>query len=205
MNDIKLELVKNINRFLFLSEKPVEDCSQYADFEPLGLLLTIYMYSFCDDEFYNLDENNFKKATSAILFLLFQEYLGNPKKNINEKVKTSRNHCKNDFQEFPYEKVDNGSSLEIILMGKIINMVYLMNSSKSEKLLDPNLYTGKNFNKLQEIYSSIETDNINMISDTHQSNKINNSINSNNTQSSSSKIRKKKRRLMYTDLLQLYN
>ena len=204
LNDIKLELVKNINRFLFLSEKPVEDCSQYADFEPLGLLVTIYMYSFCDDEFYNLDENNFKRATSVILFLLFQEYLGNQKKNIdNEKVKTSRKHCKNDFQEF--QKVDTGSSLEIILIGKIINMVYLMNSSKSEKLLDPNLYTGKNFNKLQEIYSSIETDNINMISDTHQSNKINNSINSNNTQSSSSKIRKKKRRLMYTDLLQLYN
>ena len=204
LNDIKLELVKNINRFLFLSEKPVEDCSQYADFEPLGLLLTIYMYSFCDDEFYNLDENNFKRATSVILFLLFQEYLGNQKKNIdNEKVKTSRKHCKNDFQEF--QKVDTGSSLEIILIGKIINMVYLMNSSKSEKLLDPNLYTGKNFNKLQEIYSSIETDNINMISDTHQSNKINNSINSNNIQSSSSKIRKKTRRLMYTDLLQLYN
>ena len=204
LNDIKLELVKNINRFLFLSEKPVEDCSQYADFEPLGLLVTIYMYSFCDDEFYNLDENNFKRATSVILFLLFQEYLGNQKKNIdNEKVKTSRKHCKNDFQEF--QRVDTGSSLEIILIGKIINMVYLMNSAKSEKLLDPNLYTGKNFNKLQEIYSSIETDNINMISDTHQSNKINNSINSNNTQSSSSKIRKKKRRLMYTDLLQLYN
>ena len=208
LNDIKLELVKNINRFLFLSEKPVEDCSEYADFEHLGLLVTIYMYSFCDDEFYNLDENNYKKATSVILFLLFHECLRHQKKNINnEKVKTPRKHRKNDFQEFPFEKVDTGSSLEIILMGKIVNMVYLMNSSKSEQLLDPNLYTGKNFIKLQEIYSSIETDNINMINDAHQSNNINISVNSNNTQSSSSKIklRKKKRRLMYTDLLQLYN
>lgn len=37
----KLELVKNINRFLFLSEKNEKDCDDFAIFDDKGLLVTI--------------------------------------------------------------------------------------------------------------------------------------------------------------------
>ena len=206
VNDIKLELVKNINRFMFLSEKSFNHCDENANFEKTGLLLTCNIFSFSENEIEILDENNFKRATSIILFLLLHECLGHQKKNINNgNIVTTRKHYKNDFQDFSFSTADTGNALEILLTGKIVNKKYLMNSMNSEKLLDPKLYTGKDFIKLQQIYSWIEKDNIikkNGINNLHEEN----SLDENTIQSKiKPKLRKKNEHLMYSELFQLYS
>ena len=80
LNDIKLELVKNIARFIFLSEKSFTHCYEHANFEPSGLLVTFNMFSFSKEEDNVLNGENFAKASNAILFLLFHECLGHQKK-----------------------------------------------------------------------------------------------------------------------------
>lgn len=205
VNDIKLELVKNINRFIFLSEKPGFNCDDFYNFDPLGLLLTINIFSFSDDEEYIFIEKNFKKAASIVLILLFHECLGHQKKHINnENIIAPIKHHKSNFEDFLYERIDTGSALEIILIEKFFNLKYLMYSNNSEKLLDPYLYTEKDFLKLREIYSIIEEDNINKekINNKPDSNK---SLNNNKIQSKCQKVTEKKHHLMYTELIQLYS
>ena len=207
LNDIKLELVKNINRFMFISEKSFNDCNNYANYEKIGLLVTVNIFSFSEDENDILNKANIKKSTSIILFVLFHECLGLQKKNINnEKTLIERKHYKNDFQEYSNQDLDTGNVLEVILGGKIIILKYLMNSMNSEKLLDPKLYTGKDFNELQNIYTLIEKDNIDKKKGINIP-KNNSPLNDNTTQTQiGTKLGKPKKHehLMYPELLQLY-
>ena len=208
INDIKLELIKNINRYIFLSEKPYIDCGDYANINYSILVPVIYMFSFTDDEFYIYDENTYERAKSAVLFLLFHECFGHQKKIINnENIKTPRIHQKSNFQDFSYEKIDTGNALEIILLEEIVNIRYLMNSKNSEKLLDPDLYTGKDFNRLKAIYASIVEDNINMGKNNPQSEDIKKPINENNNNELQRKleIHGKPPKLLYSEVLKLYN
>ena len=207
INDIKLELIKNINRYIFMSEKPYVDFDEYAFFNYSSLVPIIYMFSFTDDEFYIYDENTYERAKSAVLFLLFHECFGEQKKNINnENITTSRRHQNINFQDFFNEKYDNGYALEIILLDEVVSIRYLMNSKNSEKLLDPDLYTGKNFNRIKEIYSSIVEDNLNMKKKIPQGEDIKNPKNDNNNKSQKNmEIHEKKPRLMYSEVLKLYN
>ena len=209
LNDIKLELVKNINRFIFLSEKSFNHCHEHANFEPSGLLVTFNMFSFSKEEDNVLNEENFAKASSAILFLLFHECLGHQKKNINnKKSNTPEKHYKSDFQYFSNPKIDTGLAFEIILIGKVVDIKYFMNSKNTEKLLDPNLYIGKDFNELKHIYSLIENDNIN-IQNQEENNvnqeESNNQINKNAIQSENKNIHQNKDHLMYPELFKLYS
>ena len=209
LNDIKLQLIKNINRFIFISEKSFNDCNDYANYEKTGLLVTVNIFSFSKNENEILNIANIKKETSIVLFLLFHECLGHQKKNINnEKALTPRKHYENNFQEYSKEGLDTGNVLEIILTGKIIIIKYFMNSINSEKLLDPKLYTGKDLNELQNIYTLIEKDNIDNKKGINIPNDKNNTpINDNTAQTQNvTKLGKSKKyeHLMYPELLQLY-
>ena len=83
-----------------------------------------------------------------------------------------------------------------------------MNSINSEKLLDPKLYTGKDLNELQNIYTLIEKDNIDNKKGINIPNDKNNTpINDNTAQTQNvTKLGKSKKyeHLMYPELLQLY-
>ena len=206
IKDIKLELVKNINRFIFLSEKSSKYCEEFANFEKTGLIVTFNFFSFSEDKNNLLDKNNYEKIKSIILFLFLHECLGNQKKHINnEKKLTQRKYFNNNFQDCKNDELDTGDSLEIILMGKIINLKYFINSKNSEKLLDPKLYLGKDFIELLNIYSLIEKDNIkiqNNIEQEEENNQLNNEINQSPKQI---KNNKKKGHLMFRELFQLYS
>ena len=207
LNDIKLELVKNINRFIFLSEKSFNLCNEHANFEPSGLVVTFNMFSFSKEENDILDLDNFAKGASAILFLLFHECLGHQKKHINnEKSNTPSKHYKTDFQEFSCTKIDTGLALEMILIGKIVNIKYLMKSKNSEKLLDAKLYTGKDFQQLRNIYALIENDiiNNNRENNNNQS-ESNNQNNKNIIKAENNILNKNKDHLMYPELFKLYS
>ena len=206
LNDIKLELIKNINRFIFLSEKSLNHCSEHESFEPSGLLLTFNMFSFSKEENDILDVDNFNKASSVILFLLFRECLRHPNKNIyNEKPSTPKRHYKSDFQELSYERIDTGLTLEMILIGKKLNIKYLMNSKNSEKLLDPKLYTGKDFKELRNIYALIENDNTNNRENNANQSKSSNKINKNIIKPENNNLYQNKDHLMYPELFKLYS
>ena len=173
----------------------------------MGLLVTIYMFSFSDDDNYIFNDKYYKRVTSIVLLLLFHECLGHQKKHINnENALTPGKHCQNTLQEINLEKVDSGSTLEIILLGKTADLIYFMNSDNSERLLNPKLYSGKDFTELREIYSINENDNDNINKNGNK--KDNNEINIQfNDIHSPKKVRKitKKRLLMYTDLIRLYS
>lgn len=121
---------------------------------------------------------------------------------------TPRKHYENNFQEYSKEDLDTGNVLEIILTGKIIIIKYFMNSINSEKLLDPKLYTGKDLNELQNIYTLIEKDNIDNKKGINIPNDKNNTtLNDNTAQTQNvTKLGKSKKyeHLMYPELLQLY-
>ena len=209
LNDIKLELVKNINRFIFLSEKSYNNCKEHANFVKKGLLVTFYIFSFANNENIIFNKSNFKKLESIMLFLLFNECLVHQNNHINnEGALLPRKDYKSNFQDSSFNVVDIGDSLEIMLLGKVVNIRYLMKSDYSEKLLDPELYTGKDFIKLQEIYSLIEKDIFNdnkEKKDFHE--KEQNNLLNKYTNQSPNQIKKneKKERLMYPELFQLYS
>ena len=82
------------------------------------------------------DENNYNKVTNFGYSLTFHKRFGYQKKNINNECKiTPRKHYVNDFQDIFFEKIDNGPAFEIILIGKIGNLSYLMNSKNTEKII----------------------------------------------------------------------
>ena len=155
--DIKLELIKNINRFLFLSYKK-HNLYDYSNFNESGLCITINLFSFLtSEEIYDKKYDN--KKTVAILFLLFHEIFGHQKKNINnENNLTPRDYYDNNFNDLLVKFNDSGHAFERLLLNKKLNLKYLMRSDLSEKLLDINLYIDTNFNKLQQIYNNIESE-----------------------------------------------
>jgi len=81
-----------------------------------------------------------------------------------------------------------------------------MNSKNTEKLLDPKLYIGKDFNELKNIYSLIENDNNQnqKVSNINQEDS-HNQINKNVIQSENKNIHQKKDHLMYQELFKLYS
>ena len=170
--------------------------------------MTFNIFSFSKNENYILDENNASKATNVILFLLIHEYLGHQKKHINnENSLTQRKNYKNEFRDFSYDKIDNGSALELIIIGKIVNIKHLMKSQYSKELLDPNIYIGKDFNKLRDIYSLIEKD-YNIIKDKNENinqKKPNNSSDIKKVPFENGYNINTREHLMYPELLQLFS
>ena len=158
INDIKLELVKNINRFLFLSNKRPDKCDDFAIFYDKSLLVIMNLYSFFDNKYDLSQTKNYNDATCIILFLLFHECFGHQKKNINnENTNTPRKHYDKNFNEIKEDKVDSGLAFEKILFGECVNLNILkMKKGKLGKLLESNLYTGKNFDNLRKIYLDIK-------------------------------------------------
>jgi len=70
--DIKLELIKHINRFIIFSEKKPKD-ENFAIFEDKSPLGIIDLYSFFSNKFEISDNKNINKATCVILFFLLHE------------------------------------------------------------------------------------------------------------------------------------
>jgi len=153
--DIKLELIKHINRFIIFSDKRPKDLEDFAIFEDKSHLVIINLYSFFGNKLEINDYKNINKATCVILFLLFHECLGHQKKNINnENEKTPRSHYDNNFKDIIDEKVDSGIALEKILFGEIVDLKFLMEIDDNyiKLLLEPNLYIGKDFSNLRNIF-----------------------------------------------------
>ena len=162
LTDIKLELIKNINRFVILSDKRQSELDDCAIFDDKSLSVIINKYSFFDNIYDANNSDNFNNATCIILFLLFHECFGHQKKNINnEKVKTPRKHYDSNFKDIIEEKVDTGNAFEMMLFGDILDLKFMMKNGDLKQFLEPKLYIGKDFNNLRRIYSMIKIEEYN--------------------------------------------
>ena len=156
VNDIKLELIKNINRFLFLSFKENYNIEDYAEYYPESKTTVIYLLTFFEnpEDIYN--KKYFGNATSAILILLIHKILGHGKKDINnETILTPRYHNDNNFQILSLREKDSGAVLEYLFIKNCFKLEDLMMNDDSVKLLNFNLYIDKNFDDLRKIYKKI--------------------------------------------------
>ena len=158
LNDIKLELIKNINRFLFISKKDRKYLDSYSYFREISSTVTINIRSIM--HYFPENKNNeisFKNLVLVIFLLLLYENLGHKKKNINnEDIDSSKAYYGTDFEELSLNNSDTCIILEKILFGKPFNPKYLIKNNNPFILLDENLYLGKNFDNLKNIYSEIE-------------------------------------------------
>ena len=158
LNDVKLELVKNNNRFIILSEKERKYLDNYAFFRDISLTVTINIKSIMSQSSNNLNfETTFNNLISVFLFLFIHEILGHKKSNINnEDIGTPR-----AFNGINYEELLSGDSdaaifLEKIIFGKLFNPNILMKNKNPQIFLNEKLYVGKNFEKLHKLYSEFE-------------------------------------------------
>ena len=158
LNDIKLELIQNINRFLFISKKERKYIDSYSFFKDISFTVTINIRSilcyFSNNIKYNISFNN---LVSVIFFLLLCTSLSHTKKNINNEEKDSPIiYYGTDFEDLCINHSDTCIILERILFGRPFNPEYLMKNQNPFIFLDEKLYLGKNFESLQIIYSEFE-------------------------------------------------
>lgn len=156
LNDIKLELIQNLNRYIIISTKDRKYLENYAFFRDISLTITINIKSILPDflDNANCDLNN---LSTVILFLIIHEALGHKKKNINnENIDTPREYYGTNFEELSLETSDSGLMLENIIFGKVFEPKYLINNKNPQILLNEKLYLEKNFENLHKLYSELE-------------------------------------------------
>ena len=136
VNDIKLELIKNINRFIFLSEREEKDLDNLANFDDTNYMVTINLLTFFESKSDIKEKRYHKKAASVVLFLLFHELFYNQKKNINnEAIDIPRTHFDYNLNFFSIDGIDTGMTIWKLLLGKVNDLEIFMKSDSAEKLL----------------------------------------------------------------------
>ena len=159
VDDIKLELLKNTNRFLILSLKDDIYSDDFAEYSLESKTSVIYLSSIFRNKRPN-DKKYFNIASSVILILFIHEKCGHQKKNTNnDKLLTPRYHEDSNFQNFGLDRADSGDAIEYLLINNFFDIDQLMNNKETEKLLDASLYYNNNFDRLRSIYNKIIEEN----------------------------------------------
>ena len=95
-------------------------------------------------------EDEEKRISSAILMVLFHEICGYLKTHINNKLDSPRSIILPDFDtvNLNLKQNDSGYLLEFPFVRGLIEVEKFIYSEKLEKLLNKDLYLGKNFLEL---------------------------------------------------------
>jgi len=161
VDDIKLEIYKNLNIFYLTS---LSKESSYGSINKNTKVIILNPHEFGANEetikYINKDEIQ-KRKLAAVLIILFYE--------LGEHLKTHINNFKDSplaiylsdlkVENLNLIKNDSGFMLEYLFTEGTNEVKNFVNSENSVKLLNKNIYLGKNFNKLKEILKSIK-DNI---------------------------------------------
>ena len=147
VNEIKFELVKNINRFCFINFR--EKYEAEAEFSLSSKIITFYPLSIDKSSEIIVNSN----ATPTIfLFLIFHEVCGHLKTNLNNITNSPPYHIDENlnliFTEF--NNNDSGFIFESMLIGNAINSENLLANKNSNELFNMQLYIKDNFNDLKK-------------------------------------------------------
>ena len=161
VNDIKIEIYKYLNRFYLISG---EENLLYGAIYKNTKVIIIYYQSITNSifEMKEPSEDEEKRISSAILMVLFHEICGHLKTHINNKLDSPRSIILPNFDtvNLNLKQNDSGYLLEFFFVRGLIEVEKFIYSEKSEKLLNKNLYLGKNFLELNNILISIDSSTI---------------------------------------------
>ena len=154
LKDIKLELIKSINRFCFINMNISFKAS--VTFSPNSKIITFYPMTFMLYEQYEFLKLE-KKISILFLFLIFHEICELFKTHLNNNNDSPFHFLDDDlnliYKEF--DKCDSGNNFEFILTGNFINPGVIIKSNDSEKLFDIKYYIQPNFNELKNILNKL--------------------------------------------------
>ena len=155
VDNIKLELIKKLNRFLLISFKEDKYVDDYVEFLPESNITIIHINSIFKKMKIN-DKKYFNRASSIILILLIYENYVHRKKNINnEQFLSPQDNYDKDLDGYKLYEEDSGNALEYLFIKNIFDIDNLMLYDDSENLLDFKLYIDKDFENLRKIYNKI--------------------------------------------------
>ena len=157
LNDIKIELYKQINRFLFINDFQPNKKEIDGEFFVHSEIVAFYPKSFFNIQNYyvnkDLYKNIIKRLETAFLFLIFHEFCGHLKTHINNNNKSSPKHYLNNDLTLVlsnFIKADSGFIFEHILTNNCIDLKLIIQEENSEDLLNVKYYTQKNFKELND-------------------------------------------------------
>ena len=162
VNDIKLDFIKNNHEYFFIN--CYADAKTYAYYCPFTKIIYYNPYIFIpsNEDLMNLkDDSMKKKATCVSLFLVFQEYCGHLKNEINNLEDTPRQFYDNNLI-VNYGGVpdinDAGNIIEYYLFNGVINskkIMYYDNIIDIESLLNFKYYVESDLNDLRNLLDKI--------------------------------------------------
>ena len=156
LKDIKIELYKKMNRFLFINDIESDKKEADGEFFIHSKILAFYPKSFFEIEKYYVKKDVYKninkRLQAAFLFLIFHELCGHFKTHINNNKLSPRHYFNNDLTLIlsTFKKVDSGFIFECILANDCIDLSCIIEGEGSEELLDVKYYTQKNFKELND-------------------------------------------------------
>ena len=155
LKDIKFEIIKTINKFFFIDnkEKPDADGKYYLNFN----IIVFYPSSFYDTSNDYKKKDITKKLQVAFLFLIFQEFCGNLKTNINNVESSPKHYLNNDLNLIftNFDNADSGFIFEHILTNKSIDLKMIIQEEHIDVLFDSKYYIKENFDDLRKIINQI--------------------------------------------------
>jgi hypothetical protein len=165
-NDIKLELIKNLNQFVFVLNLPKGDFK--AEYSKNTKVVTFNLAEIFNKPPKNIEKSNnidSKNFSIIILFIFFHELFGHKKKDILNTFKNSPRYIysfkKNDFVHI--DAFDTGYIFEFISFNKIRPLIKIQGNENLKKLYNVNYYIGDSFDKLNEKIYEIEKEEIKKI------------------------------------------
>ena len=156
VNDIKLEIYKNVIRYFFITKYKG---NSYAHFSPYAKMMFYHPLTFLDNKSLSIQTNKTDNATVAILFLIFHEVCDYFKTSTTNLDDSPDQFFDENYNILKYElekRNDSGYSFEYFLCSDIINISELFEKSDVKQLLCEDLYIEKTFSKLNSILSSLD-------------------------------------------------
>ncbi len=156
LNDIKIELYKQLNRFLFINDLQPNKIDANGEYFIHSKIIVFYPKSFFNIQNYSANKDAYKninkRLETAFLFLIFHEFCGHFKIHINNNILSPKYYLNNDITLVlsTFIKADSGFIFEHVLTNTIIDLKSIIQEENSVDLLNVKYYTQKNFKELND-------------------------------------------------------
>ena len=158
VDDVKLDIFKNLYNFLFIS---LVSANQDAAIWISTNVIIIYLYSFYKgkEKLAILEKIIKERLEAAILVIFFHECTGHLKTHINNHLSSPNIVYSGNLEviDYAFNKSDSGFILEHLLSDRRIKISRFYKHESASKLLNIQLYLQDNFNDLKLVLKEIES------------------------------------------------